>query len=216
MAPKLDELLSQSKAAERPLDAVRAALQAELSQPRGPSWRKSLALAVGACWALMLAFGVVLVLAGAAEPAHLLARAPLIAGLAALTAFTAWLALAPLPRWAPLFGALAGVLGVAVLVVARGVGAASTTPEWVCTATHLGAGVLPLVVMLLALRRAAHYPLRALAAGFAVGTTGAEIGELACGRGWLHVLEYHATAWLLIAVLCLVIARRLKRVSYAP
>jgi hypothetical protein len=213
---KLDDLLAGASTSDAPLDAVRAALQAELKQPPGPTWKKSLLLAVGACWGLMAAFAGVLLAVGAAEPAVLRAHLVALAGLPLLTLLSAWLALAPLPRRAPLLGAAAGALGVALLAVVRGDGLPGTAPEWVCTATHLGAGVLPLFVMLAALKRAAPNPMRALSAGLAVGTTGALIGELACGRGWLHVLEYHVSAWVVIAAVCVLIARRQKPISYAP
>ncbi len=213
---RLDDLLAKSQGSDASLDAMRAALQAELKRPPARSWRKGLALTVGASWALMLAFGVALVASGSASPAQLASRGALIAGLAALTALLGGLALAPLGRLAPAAGVLAGVAGAAGLVLARGAGLEGTAPEWLCTVTHLGAGALPLGLMIAALRRAAPNPWRALAGGFAVGTTGAVIGELACGRGWQHVLVYHLSAWALVAAASLLVSRRVKPLSYAP
>ena len=57
---------------------------------------------------------------------------------------------------------------------------------------------------------------RFLAAGLAVGATGALVGELACGRGWQHVALYHVSAWLLVAAVSLIVGRRRSPLSYAP
>jgi len=213
---KLDELLMQSQQTDSPLARARDALTAELRAKRGPSWKTTTMRAVAASWVLMIAAAVALMALGDATPL-LASRLPLIASLAVLTMLTAWLAIAPLGRMAPLAGTALGVLAAAGLVLVRGMGVpAATTPEWVCTASHLGAGVIPLGFMIAALRRAAPNPWRALAGGIAVGTTGAVIGELACSRGWQHVLTYHLSAWVMIAIVCAVLSLRLKPVSYAP
>lgn len=213
--PKLDDLLMQTAQSTSPLDRAREALTAELRKPAAPSWKASLAMPVAAAWVIMVGASAALIALGDATPL-LASRLPLIVSLALLTGLSGWLAVAPLGRAAPVVGAVLGLAAAAGLVLVRGAGLPSQTPEWVCGVSHLGAGVIPLGFMIAALRRASPNPWRALAGGFAVGTTGAVIGELACSRGWDHVLKYHLGAWLMIAVVCLVLSRRIRPLSYAP
>jgi len=212
---KLDELLMQAQQTNSSLERARNALTAELKMRPGPSWKTTTMRAVAACWALMIATAVALMAAGDATPL-LASRLPLIVSLALLTLLSAWLAIAPLSRAAPIVGTVLGMLAAIGLVLVRGAGLPSATPEWVCTVSHLGAGIIPLGFMIAALRRASPNPWRALAGGLAVGTTGAVIGELACSRGWQHVLTYHLSAWVMIAIVCAVLSLRSKPLSYAP
>jgi hypothetical protein len=94
--------------------------------------------------------------------------------------------------------------------------AESTLPEWVCTLSHVGVGLVPLVVAVTVLRGAAFRPLRALLAGLSVGTTGAFLGELACTQSWQHVVGYHLSAWAIAAVATLVVSLSLEPRSFAP
>jgi hypothetical protein len=212
---KLDDLLMQTAQSSSPLERARAALTLELNKKPAPTWKASLLMPVAASWLLMLAAASALIAAGDATPL-LASRLPLIMSLALLTGLSGWLAVAPLGRAAPMVGTAIGLAAAAGLVMVRGIGMPSQTPEWICTASHVGAGVIPLGFMIAALRRASPNPWRALAGGFAVGTTGAVIGELACSRGWQHVLTYHLGAWLMIAVVCLFLSRRVRPLSYAP
>ncbi|MFT3836914.1 MAG: DUF1109 domain-containing protein [Myxococcaceae bacterium] len=213
--PKLDDLLIETAQTMSPLDRARAALTAELRKPAAPSWKASLAMPVVASWFVMLAAAGALIGLGDATPL-LASRLPLIISLALLTGLSGWLAVAPLGRAAPVVGAAIGLAAAAGLVLVRGAGLPSQTPEWVCGVSHVGAGLIPLGFMIAALRRAAPNPWRALAGGLAIGTTGAVIGELACSRGWDHVLKYHLGAWLMVAVVCVVLSRRVRPLSYAP
>jgi hypothetical protein len=102
------------------------------------------------------------------------------------------------------------------LVLARGAGLPSATPEWVCSVSHVALGLLPLGFALWALRQCAWRWTRALAAGLGAGTAGALLGELACHRGGLHVLVHHVGAWLLIGAATVLISRRARPRTFAP
>jgi hypothetical protein len=101
-------------------------------------------------------------------------------------------------------------------VLLRGEGHPSTTPEWVCTVSHLGLGAGPLGLMLAMLRKSALSAARTALAGLAVGATGAMLGELACEQSWVHVATFHLSAWLGLAVVAMLVARRLAPRSFAP
>jgi hypothetical protein len=115
------------------------------------------------------------------------------------------------------FATVALMASSAVLLVgARVESHASTSPGWICTASHVGVAVIPAIVVLLGLRRCAHTLLRALTAGLAVGATGAFVGELVCEQGPLHVALFHLPAWAITTALVAFVSSRLKPVSFAP
>jgi len=141
----------------------------------------------------------------------------LLALLLVTSTVCAWAALSPRGRVPRRWGVGLAMACAATLVFARGTpNTTPTLPAWVCTASHLALGIVPLVVALVALRGAVFQPLRALCAGLSVGTTGAFIGELACEQDWRHVASYHLFAWALLALVALVLSRSLKPRSYAP
>lgn len=219
MRPPVDELLSQAPrpsaaALERALAAARTELE---THPSVPPWRTQAAWVMAACGGLSLAVAGVMLALGQVTGAALLGRAPLLALLLTTGAVCAWGALSPRGRALRHWGVGMAMASAAALVVARGSPhAPPTLPGWVCTASHVGVAILPLVVALLALRSAVFDPLRALAAGLAVGTTGAFVGELACEQGWRHVAVYHLLAWMLVAGTSLVLSKLLKPRSFAP
>lgn len=114
-----------------------------------------------------------------------------------------------------MLGVLA-VSAVIAIVADRGLGASSATPEIACSASHLGVNLIPLGLVLLALRRFSWSLDRSLLAGVAAAATGAIAGELSCARGWGHALVHHVGAGLLIAVACVVISRLRKPQTFAP
>ncbi len=219
MSQKLDDLLKQPSAIDATsLAKARAAIAAELKAPRPRSWRGDAVLLLGASWGMAALVAVVLLAAGATG-AELIARHGAALGLVfAVGTACAWAALAPPSSGRLMFSSAMGLSGLVGLVVLRamGVTAPSATPEWVCTLTHAGAGVAPLAVALMVLKKSAPHPLRAALAGVAVGTCGALIGEVGCAQPWQHVLGYHLSAWLALVAACAVFARRLARSSYAP
>lgn len=180
-------------------------------------WRTE-ALWVFAASALMTAAvaGVLRVL-GKTSATFLLGRAPLLVLLWVTSAVCAWGAMAPRGRKYQLWGVGLALASAFALVFARGtVAVEATLPGWVCTASHVGVGLVPLVITVLFLRGAAFRPLRALLAGLSVGTTGAFVGELACTQGWRHVLGYHLSAWALVAAATFLVSRTLVPRSFAP
>ena len=215
----LDELLSQepprdSAAAERVLAAARGELALRRPVRR---WRTQAVWLMAASGGLALTVALVMLAVGATTGATLLGRAHLLVLLLGTSAACAWGALSPRGRGLRRLGVVLAMTCAAVLVLARGTPhGMPTLPAWVCTASHLAVGVVPLVVALLALRSAVFEPLRALVAGLAVGTTGALLGELACERDWRHVAGYHLLAWGIVTVASLVISKSLKPRSYAP
>jgi hypothetical protein len=194
-----------------------AAMREELARtPRVRPWRHEALRLFAAPMGLSLAVLGVMATLGATS-ADVLARVPGLLLLGATAGVCAWAALAPRGRGLSL-GATLLTLGTALtLVLLRGPGAGpSRLPEWVCTVSHVGVGLVPGLVALLALRSAAFLPRRALLAGVSVGTAGAFVGELACEQGAAHVLRYHLSAWALAALVMLVISRLLPPRTFAP
>jgi hypothetical protein len=215
----LDSLLNEEPPGDTAAASrVLAAARGELAQRKPTrSWRTHAAWVVAASGGLSLLVAVVMLALGATSGALLLSRAHLLVLLLATCGVCAWGALSPRGRVLRRVGVVLSMLTAAVLVLARDTPhTVSNVPEWVCTASHLAVGAVPLVVALLVLRTAVFQPMRALCAGLAVGTTGAFLGELACERGWRHVAGYHLLAWGLIVVASLVISKSLKPRSYAP
>jgi hypothetical protein len=202
---------------EDALARSRGAAVAELrAAPTLVSWRAQ-------AWRVVAAFagtgllGVGAALAGSLAGWHrVLERAPLLLCLLATATLAGFAALAPRGRlWR---GAIlaAGPALMAALVLSRGAGAPSSTPEWVCSASHVGIGLIPLAFALWGLRQSAWRWSRAIAAGLGAGTAGALLGELACHRGALHVLVYHVSAWMVVAAACVLLSRRALPRSFAP
>jgi hypothetical protein len=147
---------------------------------------------------------------------HLMARAPWLVALAVFGATAGVAAIAPGASAARMAAGAIGVGLMAALVISRGSGVSSTTPGWICSVSHFGLDLLPLGAALAALRQAAWQRSRAIVAGLGVGAAGAALGELACHQGAVHVLVHHIGAWLLAALTCVVIARRLRPRTFAP
>lgn len=219
MAARLDDLLKEAPA---PSPAARlrarALLEAELHKPvkRG-TWRRE------ALWGIAAIVGVIAVLAvgGLAAgilPGHLFVRRMPSLTLLLLTAVVgAFAALAPRRLWLKWTGVgLALVSAVAMVTGRWSQGIPNAAPEWVCTASHVGVAIVPIIVAVTLLRRAAPGALRFIVGGLSVGTVGAFLGQLGCGDDGLHVLTYHLGAWALITAAVLVIGRRVKPRSYAP
>ena len=219
MSQRLDDLLSQPRPIDAAsLDKARALLAAELKAPRPRGWRGDALVLLAVSWGMAALVAVVLLAAGATS-ADLVGRHGAALGLVfAVGTACAWAAVAPPSSGRLLFSSAMGLSGIIGLVVLRalGVSAPSATPEWVCTVSHAGAGIAPLAVALMVLKKSAPHPLRAALAGLAVGTCGALIGEIGCAQPWQHVLVYHLSAWLALVAACAVFARRLVRSSYAP
>lgn len=116
--------------------------------------------------------------------------------------------------WALAFG-LAVPIGVVTL--------ASHAPypplfaDWECALAELGIAVLPGVAMVVALKRFAYQPSRALTGGFAVGATGLLVLHVACAVTDLpHLLAFHITPYLIVAVVLLMARARLPSLTFVP
>jgi hypothetical protein len=219
MTSSLDRLLAEEPRRDgAALDRTLAAVRGELALKRPVRrWRTEVAWVVAASAGLGTAVALVLMAFGQLSVSFLLGRAPLLALLAATSAVCAWGGLAPRARGLRLWGVGMALFSAAALVLARvPVQAEPTLPEWICTASHVGVGSIPLIVAVVFLRNAAFQPLRAVVMGLSAGTTGAFLGELACGQGWRHVAGYHVSAWAIVAVAALVMSRSLEPRSYAP
>lgn len=219
MRPTLDSLLSHAYPADAAsLERTLAVARKELALRRTVRrWRSQAVWVFSSTVAMGLLVASVLLVLRQVTFATLWSRAPLFLMLWITGAVCAWGALSPRGQRWRVVGVLMSAVSAAALVLSRAAPQVEATlPGWVCTASHLGVGLGPLIVSLLALRSAAFRPLRALVAGLSVGTTGALVGELACAQGWVHVAGYHLTAWVLIAVVELVVSRSLKSRSFAP
>jgi hypothetical protein len=202
---------------EDPIARARAAALAELrGKPVATSWRRHAAAVVVAWAGVAVVATAATLIASLAGAADLVARAPLLAALLAVAAVGGVASQAPgARRWTAV--AIGGALvTMAALVVSRGAGTPSATPEWVCSVSHIALGLLPLAVGLWSLRQSAWTRRRAVATGLGAGTAGALLGELACHQGARHVLVHHVGAWLVVAIACVVISRRLRPRTFAP
>ncbi|MBJ6762377.1 DUF1109 domain-containing protein [Myxococcaceae bacterium JPH2] len=220
MRPSLDTLLSRDPASPSP-EALQRALDSARHElavaPRATSWRKQAWVAVGISVGLVFAVAAVLLAVGQSSVGVMLGRAPLLGLLLLTCALCAWSALVPRGRSVRRWSLGLAWVTATVLVLARGTPPeASELPGWVCTASHVAAAMGPLAWMLIALRGTAFDPRRALAAGLAVGTTGACVGELACQQDWHHVAVWHLLAWGLVALASVALSSLLKPRSYAP
>lgn len=196
---------------------ARAAALAELRrQPLAVSWRWDAALA------LMAVVGTTVLVVGVGirvsivEPGRLGERPLQVALLVALQALGVFVAIAPgrvALRWT---AALVAVAAVVAILVGRGAGVPRAIPAIACSASHLAVDLIPLGLVLHALRRFSFSLGRATLAGAAVAATGAIAGELSCARGWVHALVYHAGAGLVMVVACVLISRAIRPQTFAP
>lgn len=218
----METRLDQELAAARPLSTaaqarILAAMRSEVaSAPRAGRWKLEIAGVIGSVIFLTAAIGTALLASGSAELPVIATRVGLFAMCGLLCAFAAAAAVAPGARRAQLFAIIAFVLAAVTLVVVRREVGAGSTPEWACTVTHLGVGVIPLAVGLFALRRANLRLLAGVALGVSAGTTGAMVGELACGRDSTHVLLFHVTAWAAVVAVGALLSRVVRPRSHAP
>jgi len=204
-------------AREDALARSRAAALAELrAAPTSISWRTQ-------AWRVVAGFaGTGLLAAAAALAASLsgwsrvLERAPLLLGLLTTGALAGFATVAPRGRPWRAGAVAAGFALMAALVLSRGAGAPSSTPEWVCSASHVGIGLIPLAFALWGLRQSAWRWWRAIVAGLGAGTAGALLGELACHRGAQHVLVHHVGAWIAVSAACVLLSRRARPHTFAP
>ncbi len=205
---------------DRPNDALELARQAALAElrrsPVAKPWQRQAALVVALWIGVSVVGAAAALVASLSGTADVLARAPLLGAVLAVAAVGGNAALTPRARlWAALTAG-AVLPTMIALVASRGAGAPSATPEWVCSASHIAIGSLPLAVGLWALGQSAWTWRRALATGFGAGTAGPFLGELACHRGARHVLVYHLGAWLIVAAVCVVISRYRRPRVFAP
>ena len=194
-----------------------ASLRPELSSaPSKHRWRFELAGVVGSVFLLTGVTAAVLLASGNTSVAVIAARAGALVMCGLLCAFAAVLALAPGLRKAQVAALLAFAPAAALLVLVRTELGPSSTPEWVCTATHLSVALVPLLVGLIGLRRASPRLLGGVALGVAAGTTGAMVGELGCGRDATHVLLFHVTAWAVVVAAGVALSVLIRPRSHAP
>jgi hypothetical protein len=195
----------------------RAAALAELrAAPVAKSWRAEAARVATAFALTGLVAAIAAVAASLAGWDRVVARAAYLAALVALGGLAGVAALAP-----RLGAARAAVLAatpvlMAGLAISRGAGTPSTTPEWVCSVSHVALGSIPLAFALTSLRHQAWRWSRALVAGLGAGTAGALLGELACRQGTRHVLIHHVGAWVFIGAACVLLSRRIRPRTFAP
>lgn len=215
----IDETQLQPPApSARALAAARATILAEAARPRR-SWKLRAGAVVAASLGLAVLVGLVALVTDKTAPAALAARWLTMALLGVVGPTLAWSAARPgspmLRRGA---WALAAVSGLA-MVLTRPAEAllVSSSPEWVCTVSHLAVALPAALVALLALLpNMAFDPGRSAAAGLSVGTTGALLGELLCARDAQHIALFHLSAWALAALAVVAVSTRTRRRSYAP
>ena len=214
----LAALLAVPPPAPAALDRARGEALRELAAA-GPArpWRvqaRRLAATVGA---ITLA-GVIVVAAINWPPSVLLRTrwpAMVFLGVAQIVGLIA--AIAPgRSRLGPVSWALAAP-GVVVVLAHRHAGGGHTAlPGWICSASHLAVGLVPLTLVVRRLRDISFSFRRAFTAGLALGVSAPLWGEVACERGLSHTLVHHVGSLVLLAVACLVLSRTGRRRSYAP
>lgn len=217
MATELDlskPVISPTQAAS--LERVRSAARAELlATPSGRDFRVDAAILLATTLLFTLTAAAVTLLNGSWAVGSISQRGATLLLLALAQIAGAAAALSPRARAAQLASVALGAVAMAALVLTRGTGAPSLSPPWVCGASHLALALGPVAVALLLLRRSHLTPLKALSAGVAAGTVGATLGELACGRGALHVALFHVPAFLAAVLLVLLLSRSLRPLSFA-
>jgi hypothetical protein len=200
------------------LAKINAAVKSELAQKKPVrSWQQQALMLFGASFGVFVVVAIAVLLSGAARSEVLPSKVGTLLPMIAASALCAFAALAPrrrLIRIAAMFSALSAAV---LLVVARaGVDRVSPTPEWVCTALHVAAAVVPIFAAVMILRGTAPSPLRAAVAGLAMGTTGAMLGELVCEQGLRHVAIFHLGAWAIVVAACVALSSVVRPRSYAP
>jgi len=193
-----------------------AALEELRRKPRAASWRRDAigtALAVVGSTAVMLGVGTLLSIV---EVHRLSERLGPLLLLIALQGVGVYAAIAPGSKLLRRVVAVLAVVAAIAIVANRGVGASPATPPIACSASHVAVDLIPLGLILLALRRFSWTLDRSLLAGAAAAASGAIAGELSCARGWQHTLIHHVGAGLLIVIACVVISRWRKPASFAP
>jgi len=196
------------------LERARRVARVELSRPR-QTWRRNALLMIGGAAAVTaVALAITFALGGWVPHAgSQLAAVGLLLGVQLTGGYAA---IAPRARTSRLAAVALAFGAVAAMLLLRGAGTPSATPQWVCTVSHLGLAILPLGLLLVLMRNAAPNPSRALVGGLSVGTVGAVLGEVACGQGWRHVALYHLPAWVVVMALAWLGARVITPRSYAP
>jgi hypothetical protein len=193
-----------------------AGLEELRRKPRAVSWRRDAigtALAVLGTTALVLGLGTWLSIV---EPRRLAQRAGAVCLLIALQGLGVYAAIAPGKNLFRRVVALLAVTAGVAIVASRGAGVSPETPAIACSSSHLAVDLIPLGLVLFALRRFAWTLDRSLLAGAAAAATGAIAGELSCARGWIHALIHHVGAGLLIVIACALISRLRKPETFAP
>jgi len=198
------------------LARVRAAALAELQATHSPQrWQGDVGMLLGATLLLTAAAVLATGLSGSWGAALAAQRSTTLVLLVLAQIAGAAAALSPRAQRAQFVALLLGALAMAALVLLRGAGGPSTVPQWVCSASHFGLSLGPIALALFLLRRSHPTNLKALSAGVAAGTIGALLGELACGRDAHHVALFHLPAFAAAVLLTLVLARRLRPLSFA-
>ena len=194
-----------------------SALRPEL--PKAPSknrWRFEVAGVVASSFLVTASIAGALLTSGNTTVEIIAARAAVLVMGGLICAYAAAVAIAPGLKRGQVFALAAFAVGSAVMMGMRSEISAASTPEWVCTATHVGVGAIPLVMGVFALRRSGSKLLAGLALGVSAGTTGAMVGELGCGRDALHVLLFHVSAWLVMVAVGALLSLVIRPRSHAP
>lgn len=218
---KLDDLLKDSlrgaPLSKDALERVRAAARSELkSGPVIPRWPTQLAVLLGSAVGVVALAGVVLLASGQTTAQVIASHGVQLLMLLAVAVSCGVSALRPNARGGTLAVALT-LAAAASLVALRAEPLAPTlSPGWLCSVSHIGAGLLPLGVAAWLLRGSAPSLKKSVIAGIAVGCTGAMLGELGCEKGPLHIAIWHLGAWAVVIAAVVVVSRRLTPRSYAP
>lgn len=198
------------------LEAMRAVLLAEAAKPRW-SWRRGALRLVGLSTGLAALVAVGALLLGQTTFAVAAGRWLTLLLVGATGPLAVLAAIRPGRGPLPVVAGLLALGGAAALVFTRPLApAVHTSPEWVCSASHLGVALPAMVAAAFALRRFAPTVWRAMLAGVAVGTTGALLGELMCAGNATHIALFHLGAWAVATTAVTVAALRMKKTSYAP
>jgi hypothetical protein len=203
---------------EGALRAARAtALSALRAKPVSVPWQRQAAT--------MTALGLTVTTLAALVTAHLGGmrlggRLPGVAVLLVAQGFALWSAIAPGRWWGRKLAWGAAALGAGLVLYGRAATGAATPAHdatgWICSASHLGVGLLPAAMMLGFLRGISWSLPRALTAGLAIGISGLIWGEIACERSLGHVIVHHVGALTLMTIACAAIANRLARGALVP
>ena len=207
---------STRRGTARPAQArAHAAALAELRrQPRAVSWRRN------AARTLLLVLATTGLVVGAAVGSSIVdfawskQRLLSLGLLVALQALGVVAAIAPgrrALRWA---AAILAALAAGAVVIGRGAGPLGP-PAIPCWVVHVAIDLIPLSVVLFALRRFAWSLARSALAGAAAAATGALAGELSCSRGPAHALIQHVGAGLLIVAACVLLSRMRRPETFA-